>query len=198
MTRASLLEAEETYTWWLVYYAVAQGLWPRLGASAGAKQLEAAARDLARLGAQPYSAVEPPPDPCFTGTREPTAAERDREWALQCVILRREAGRVVFKQQAPPLPLGEPEPLPSQGAPLVEHLLGWLKQAKLAVANSALRSKVKDEKRGEKIIPGYVEAHGAVDKHDAIVKRAFQDAERVGNEVDNLLRQVRLENKAKL
>ena len=79
---------------------------------------------------------------------------------------------------------GEPEPLPSQGAPLVEQLLEWLKQAKLAVANSALRSKVKDEKRGEKIIPGYVEAHGAVDKHDAIVKRAFQDAERVGNEVE--------------
>mmetsp|Transcript_9180 Transcript_9180/g.17339 ORF Transcript_9180/g.17339 Transcript_9180/m.17339 type:complete len:510 (-) Transcript_9180:5908-7437(-) len=177
MTESARKKAVESYTYFLVVYAVT-GLWDKL-ASVTPSDIDTTVQGIVRdihMAPQTYASVSIPFSYTWTGTvaRKPEV----QEWEQQCVILRRESLQVVDFPESM---------LRSTTNPyrLVNIYLDWLKSASRHLEKLTIESKRKDEIRGKKVIPGYMDAHGTVDS-DKVITRLIKETDSLVHEVNML------------
>lgn len=109
-------------------------------------------------------------DYCYTGvvTRSGAASRAPSFWAHQSLVLVEEFGEAAVAKRS------------------VESFLQDLVQGEERLASDTLKSKSKDNKRGEATIAGYNQAHGLPQDVDAVVKQAISTAAEIGRQVTDL------------
>lgn len=162
MTESSRQEAVEAFTHFMIFFA-AREVFHRV-CREGAVQI---VDDALAEPVQGYSVVEPTMDYIDTGTHPDSPESIAEAWFLASTILHVEA-----------------EELLASG---VKGILSWYRDALWQLEERVRVSKKKDESRGKRIIPGYMDAHGTVDEDDKVVRRLREETERTCARIDDIL-----------
>ncbi|KAF4665294.1 hypothetical protein FOL47_004667 [Perkinsus chesapeaki] len=170
MHESARVKAITTYTTFLKWYAI-RGLWRRLS-EGGRKEETATAKivsnTLAYLKSPPAIDLTPLYQnltACAYRDDESQGELRELQWAHECKILRSECQ----------------DPLNVSG------LLRWYADTNLAIANSCVKAKSRDDSRGARIIgKSYTEAHESASENK-VCQKAIGDAKQVKEDIEAFL-----------
>ncbi|KAF4720495.1 hypothetical protein FOZ62_024561 [Perkinsus olseni] len=174
MHESARLTAINTYTTFLQWYAI-RGLWRRLS-SDERKMSTGRPEDAAKMVSSTLAYLMSPPaidlaplyenlTACAFRDEESQAELRNLQWAHECKILRSECQ----------------DPL------AIAPLLRWYADTNLAIAQSCVTAKSRDDARGARIIgQSYTEAHEAA-ADNKVCQKAIADAKRVKEDIEVFL-----------